>query len=513
MARAFSAALATLALLLAGCGHDRVQVGSKDFTESYVLAEVAVESLERRGLAALHRPGMGGTIILWQALRSGAIHAYPDYTGTISEQILDAPRGLSLEEIRAGLEGHGIGMTDPLGFENTYALVMRREDAEARGIRTLSHLRDHPDLRVGLTHEFMERRDGWRPLSAHYGLEFSQVRGLDHSLAYSALARGELDLMDAYSTDAKLAELDLVTLEDDHGFFPGYEAVFLYRLDAPPQAVEVLDDLSGTLDQEEMIRLNSAAESLGDYGNAALLHFQEEAPAGAGATVVLSRILGWTLRHLQLVLISLILAILVGIPLGIRASRQDLFSQILLGTVGVIYTIPSLALLAVLVAVPFLGIGTRTAIVALFLYSLLPIVRNTAAGLGAIPGEIRESAMALGLEPGAQLRRIYLPMALPTILAGIKTSAVINVATATLAALIGVGGLGEPILSGINLNDGGIILQGAVPAALLALAVQFVFDGLESALVSPGLRAKGKDRQAPGRQEAASSSEARPAGT
>jgi osmoprotectant transport system permease protein len=203
------------------------------------------------------------------------------------------------------------------------------------------------------------------------------------------------------------------------------------------------------------------------------------------------RIAGWTLRHLQLVTISLALAILAGIPLGIRGSKPGWFSRLLLGTVGVVYTIPSLALLAVLVAVPFLGIGTRTAIVALFLYSLLPIVRNTASGLASIPLEIRESARALGLEPRARLWRIYLPMASPTILAGIKTSAVINIATATLAALIGVGGLGEPILSGINLNDGGIILQGAIPAALLAIAVQALFDFLEGRLVPRGLRLGG----------------------
>lgn len=480
--------LVGLAVLAPGCTPDQILIGSKDFTESYVLAEVAVRAMERNDLSALHRPGMGGTIILWQALRSGAIQAYPDYTGTISEQILDAPRGLSMVGLRRGLGQSGVGMTEPLGFENTYALVMRREEALARGVRTISDLREHPDLRVGLTHEFMERRDGWRPLISHYEISMENVRGLDHALAYPALARGDLDVVDAYSTDAKLAELDLVTLTDDRNFFPDYQAVFLYRLDLASEALDALEDLAGTLDQAEMIRLNAAAEALGDYGRAADLHFGDDTGGEEGWGEMLMRILGWTLRHLQLVIISLFLAILAGVPLGIRSARQDLFSRFLLGAVGVIYTIPSLALLAVLVAVPFLGIGTRTAIIALFLYSLLPIVRNTAAGLRSIPPELRESAMALGLEPRAQLVRIYLPMALPTILAGIKTSAVINVATATLAALIGVGGLGEPILSGINLNDGGIILQGAVPAALLALGVQALFDGLEARLVSPGLR-------------------------
>jgi osmoprotectant transport system permease protein len=145
-------------------------------------------------------------------------------------------------------------------------------------------------------------------------------------------------------------------------------------------------------------------------------------------------------------------------------------------------------LLALLVPLPFFGISARTAIAALFLYGLLPIVRNTATGLQDIPRSLRESAIALGLEPGARLRKIFLPIASRSILGGIKTSAVINVGTATLAALIGAGGLGEPILSGLNLNDHVTILQGAIPAAVLALLVQGLFDLLDRVLIPKGLR-------------------------
>jgi osmoprotectant transport system permease protein len=465
-----------------------VRVGSKAFTESYVLAEIAVRALESQGIDAAHRPGMGGTIILWQALRSGGIDAYPDYTGTISEQILRGSRPLTTAEMREALADHGVAMTDPLGFDNTYALVMPRARAQRLGIRKISDLAAHPDLQVGLTHEFVERRDGWRPLAARYGLEIQNVRGLEHAIAYPALVRGELDLMDAYSTDAKLAELDLVALDDDLDFFPRYEAVFLYRLDLDPAAASALESLAGTLDEARMIRLNAAAEQTNDYAAAADLYFGTDSRSETRAATIARRIAGWTLRHLQLVAVSLGLAILIGVPLGIRAARPGALSQFVLGAVGVIYTIPSLALLAMLAAVPLLGISGRTAIVALFLYSLLPIVRNTAAGLRAIPPELRESAAALGLEPRAQLRRVLLPLAMPTILAGIKTSAVINIATATLAALIGVGGLGEPILSGLNLNDPSLILQGAVPAGLLALLVQLGFDRVERWLVPRGLR-------------------------
>jgi osmoprotectant transport system permease protein len=431
---------------------------------------------------------MGGTIILWKALRSGGIDAYPDYTGTISEQILESTEHFTSADIREALAEIGVAMTASLGFENSYALVMPRAKAQRLGIRKISDLVAHPDLVVGLTHEFVERRDGWRPLAARYGLEMRQVKGLEHAIAYPALLRGELDLIDAYTTDAKLAELDLFALDDDLGFFPSYEAVFLYRRDLDPVAREVLESLAGTLDEARMIRLNAAAEEAKDYAAAASLYFGRDSSSEAQSGTVVRRIAGWALRHVQLVVVSLGIAILIGVPLGIRAARPGTLSQLVLGAVGVIYTIPSLALLAMLAAVPLLGISGRTAIFALFLYSLLPIVRNTAAGLRTIPPELRESAAALGLEPRAQLRMVLLPLAMPTILAGIKTSAVINIATATLAALIGVGGLGEPILSGLNLNDPSLILQGAVPAALLALLVQLGFDRVERWLVPRGLR-------------------------
>ena len=142
---------------------------------------------------------------------------------------------------------------------------------------------------------------------------------------------------------------------------------------------------------------------------------------------MLREVAGWTLRHLELVGISLLLAILIGVPLGIVAGKPGPVSQAILAVTGMIQTIPSLALLALLVSVPLLGIQTQTAILALFLYSLLPIVRNTATGLQDIPISMRESAIALGLEPMAQLRKVYLPMASRTVLAGIKTSAIINV--------------------------------------------------------------------------------------
>jgi osmoprotectant transport system permease protein len=464
-----------------------VIVGSKKFTESYVLAEIAKSAMNDAGIPVEHRQGMGGTIILWEALRTGAITCYPDYTGTIAEEILKQPELRSEESIRNALASFGVGMTADLGFNNTYALVMRRAVAERAGVRSINDLPKRPELRFGLTHEFLDRRDGWNPLAQRYGLSSANLRGIDHALGYGALVRGDIDVKDAYSTDAKIAQNDLVVLADDLGFFPQYKAVFLYRLEMPTAAIAALRRLEGTINDRRMTELNAEAERTKDYGRAAALYFGKRSNRSEAETLPhkLSR---WIARHLELAGISLLLAVLVGVPLGIVASRGGATGHAIIAFASTVQTIPSLALLALLIPLPFFGISPRTAIAALFLYGLLPIVRNTATGLQSIAPSIRESAVALGLDARARLFQIDLPIASRTILAGIKTSAVINIGTATLAALIGAGGLGEPILSGLNLNDNRTILQGAIPAALLALVVQWLFDLLDRILIPRGLR-------------------------
>ncbi len=469
---------------------DPVLIGSKKFTESYVLAEIAKRVIGKTGTPVEHRQGMGGTIIVWQALRSDQISAYPEYTGTLAEEILKVPPSTSPNELREQLAKSGVGMTDELGFNNTYALVMRRDIAAQKKIRTIADVRDHPELKIGLTHEFMDRRDGWKPLMEAYGLTGQNVVGIDHGLGYEALRNGSIDLKDAYSTDAKIAENNLVVLADDLQFFPRYRAVFLYRLTLEPNVIASLRSLEGTIDEKRMTELNAAAERLKNYARAADMYFggPDGTTNGSGEEKFAHRLWRWTSRHLELAGVSLLLAILVGVPLGIAASRGGTLGQVILGFTSAVQTIPSLALLALLVPIPFFGISPRTAIAALFLYGLLPIVRNTASGLQDIAKPVRESAVALGLEPSARLWKIFLPIASRSILGGIKTSAVINIGTATLAALIGAGGLGEPILSGLNLNDHATILQGAIPAAALALLVQWSFDLLDRLLIPKGLR-------------------------
>lgn len=478
-----------LSLLLAAFANAQsVSVGSKKFTESYVLGEIAKRSLTEAGLTVEHKQGMGATAIVWNALTGGSIQAYPEYTGTVSEELLKRP-GISEDQMRDELKKLGLGMSKELGFNNTYGLVVRREFSAKNGITKISDLAQHPEYRCGITHELLGRADGWKGLTAKYGLKFEDVKGVDHTLGYAALFAGQTDVKDCYTTDAEIKKYDLVVLKDDLGYFPKYLAVFLYRLDAPAKLGETLNRLGGTIDETKMIALNDEANRTKDYALAAARYFdpagKSTASAASDPNAQLPRLL---VEHLRLVGASLLLAILIGLPLGIAASRGGALGGTILGVVGVIQTIPSLALLALLVALPIFGISWQTAVVALFLYSLLPIVRNTAAGIAGIPAPLCESAAALGLEPVARLQKVYLPMAMPTILAGIKTSAVINVGTATLAALIGQGGLGEPIVSGLALNDSATILRGAIPAAVLAVLVQGGFDLLERAVVPRGLR-------------------------
>ena len=340
--------ISLLLSIAASASADPIIIGSKRFTESYVLAEIAKGSLENAGIKADHRQGMGGTIILWEALRSGDIDVYPEYTGTIAEEMLKQPKA-SVAQVRSALAAQGIDMTDDLGFNNTYALVMRRDQADQLGIKNVSDLRAHPELKFGLTHEFLERRDGWRPLSERYQLAPAQVLGIDHTLGYSALAKREIDVKDSYSTDAKIGDYGLVTLVDDLTFFPQYKAVFLYRKTLPPEAAHALNDLSNSIDEARMIRLNSEAERTKNYAAAAQQFFgTTERTSPFVSETLRSKLLRWITRHLELAGISLLLAIAIGLPLGIIASRGGSIGHAILGITGMIQTIPSLALLALL---------------------------------------------------------------------------------------------------------------------------------------------------------------------
>jgi osmoprotectant transport system permease protein len=493
-------ALIVSAALLASpfaLAQETLNVASKRFTESYILGEIVTQTARAAGeTRVVHKPGLGNTGILFAALQSGGIAAYPEYTGTIARELLKA-QDSKLAEINRKLAPLGLAAGISFGFANNYALAMPDTKARELGIATISDLARYPSLKLGLSQEFLQRNDGWPLLKAQYQLPFAAPRAIDHGLAYEALAAGEIDVMDIYSTDAKIAKYKLRVLRDDRGVFPSYDAVLLYRADLPerwPRTWAALQRLEGTISSAQMIEMNAAAElEARAFAQIAEDFLNQRSPRTANPERRFMNVLfgadflRLTREHLALVLISLAGAIAVAVPLAVVAARVPAAAQPILSVVSVIQTVPSLALLAFLI--PLLNqIGTLPALVALFLYSLLPIVRNTHSGLTSIPASMQESARALGLPPFARLRLIELPLAAPAIVAGIKTSAVISVGTATIAAFIGAGGYGERIVAGLAVNDNAVLLAGAIPAAALALLIEGGFTLLDRWLIPAGLR-------------------------
>ncbi len=487
--------------LLAGCSgpvNKPVVIGDKKFTESIILAEMGVQLARSSGVKA-RREDLGGTPAVWLALTQGDIDAYVEYTGTITREIFPTEP----PDLAAALAAHGVRMSKPLGFRNNYALGMRKDVAAAKSITKISDLArpDLADLRCGFIPEFVDRADGWPGLKKRYALPQGNVQTMVHTLAYRAVAERAIDVTEVYTTDGEIAQYDLLVLEDDGHFFPAYEAVWLYRADLEerhPAVVEQLRRLEGHIAEVEMRRMNSRAQ--GDQKEDERKIASEFLSYALGVTpptaaestddTLAGRVLQTTYEHLQLVVPSLFAATLVAVPLGVVAARRPTLGKVVLATTGVLQTIPSLALLLFMIPVMMAligkGIGAPPAIAALFLYSLLPIVRNTHTGLTGIPASLRESAVALGLPPWAALWRVELPLAAPTILAGIRTAAVINVGTATLGGFMWAGGSGRPILRGIDKFDLPLMLEGAIPAALLALAIETLFGLVERVVTRRG---------------------------
>ncbi|HSW27600.1 MAG TPA: glycine betaine ABC transporter substrate-binding protein [Burkholderiaceae bacterium] len=463
-------------------------VGSKRFTESYILGEVIAQTAAPHAKAE-HRQGLGNTAVVLEALKAGAIDIYPEYSGTIDAEILKHPQPTDLATMRRDLAPLGLGVGVPLGFQNTYALAMTAAQASQLGIKTIGDLARHPQLVVAVSHEFLGRADGWPGLAARYGLP-QKPSGIDHGISYEALAAGRIAVTDIYSTDAKIASLGLTVLEDDKQYFPRYDAVLLYRLDVParfPAAWRALQGLEGRIDAKRMIEMNGDAELRSRAFADIARSFVTPSAASGGRTSWWQRLFGddlWRLtrEHLTLVAVSVIAAVLIGVPLGTAAAAWPRVEQPVMAVVGVLQTVPSLALFAMLI--PLLGrIGTVPALVALSLYALLPVVRNVATGLQQVPVGVRDAARALGLTPWQRWWLVELPLAMPVVVAGVKTAAVITVGTATIAAFIGAGGYGERIATGLALNDNATLLAGALPAAVLALVTQGVFEWIERRLL------------------------------
>jgi osmoprotectant transport system permease protein len=470
---------------------DRIVVGSKAFTEGYVLGEIAAQTVESATRVPVTRKlGMGSTGIVFEALKSGAIDVYSDYTGTLTEAILKRPDLKSVDEIQRALLGMGLVMSGPLGFDDTYALAVKESFAQENDLNSISDLSKlEGRIRAAFSYEFMDRQDGFQGMVAAYKLHLApqRINRMEHSLTFQAIDDGAVDLIDLYSTDAKIEKSKLRVLKDDRGYFPVYQAVWVARsafTEQHPRAWAALLSLQGAISEQAMIGMNAQADIQHvSFAKIAAQFLGAEAPRSQSLK---SNILQRTREHLWLVGIALVFSVLFGIPLGLIAVRFHAAGQGILIASALIQTVPSLALLCFLI--PLFGVGMRPALAALCMYSLLPVVLNTFTGIRGVDPKHVENARAFGMTRSQVLLRIVLPLASPTILAGIKTATIVSIGTATLAALVGAGGYGAPIVSGLSLNDVPTILTGAIPAALMALIAYGLFELIGRVLIPAGLR-------------------------
>ena len=509
--RSFVAVL--LAVLLGGISAQAtpIRVGSKSDTEGSILAELIAQLLERTGEAPVERRGnLGGTMIAMAALDAQSVDVMPEYSGTLAHFVLHQPNLSDFATIARETTARGYVVSPPLGFDNTYALGMREERARALGIRRISDVARFPALRAGFSPEFYSGEFGWPGVRRAYGFDLINVRSLAHGIAYDALTSGAVDVIDLYTTDAQISALRLVTLDDERGVLSHYYGLVIARRGFErdhPRSWAAIQSLGGRLTQARMIELNRQSElahrPFRDIARDALPMLGFGAPREGGATNarqpaaattaqrfadVRRRLWPLTLEHLWLVFTSLFASVLLGLPLGVAASRSPLLGHLVLSAAGVVQTIPSVALLCFLI--PVMGIGTMPAIVALVLYGLFPIVRGAVTGLASVDKHLLDVAHVLGMTPRQRLLQVELPLASVAILNGIKVTAVTNVGTATLAALIGGGGYGTLIVTGLGINDQAMVLAGAVPSALLAFVFHAGFEVLDRVFVPQGLRTR-----------------------
>jgi osmoprotectant transport system permease protein len=485
----------------AAVDRDCIRVASKPFTESYVLSEIVAQLIEETGETAAERKfGLGGPTLVVDALKSGDIDVDVNYTGALSHEFVKHNPNATIAELRAALGPFGITLGESLGFNNTYAIAVRSETASRMQLAKISDLRGHPELRGAFTPDFLNFEDGFYRLQEVYGIKLGSVKPMQHSLAYEALRSRQIDLTDAYTTDGTLSQFDLTLLEDDQNYFPKYYGVIAIRTQSAtrfPRTWAALRQLEGKFSDKEMTRLNAIVDKerrpIEEVARSFLLEHalvRKDPKAGAGGAAFKLQIDEglWvsTYEHFSLVMLALILSCVVGIPLGIVAYQYRRLGHLLVAATGLLQTIPSLALLCFLI--PFLGIGAMPTICTLFIYGLLPIVQSTSAGLFALDPKLVETAKILGLSRLQRLRLIEVPLASINIMAGVKTTAVINVATATIAALIGAGGYGRYITSGLAMNDNAMILKGAIPTAVMAVAFHGLCEGLSRIIVPRGLR-------------------------
>jgi osmoprotectant transport system permease protein len=488
---------------------ETIVIGSKNFSEQFILGEILAQTIEAKTKLKVERKfNLGGTQMVVSALRSKSIDIYPEYTGTSLLTLLKEPISTNPEatynKVQALLgKRFGFVQGEPFGFQNVYAVAVRRSDPRMDSIQTntdFAKLTAQENLSMAIVHEFLDRPDGFQHFKEVYNLSMaqSQIIGMDPGLMYTAIHTGQVDSIMAYSTDGRIQAFNLKLLEDDQRAFPPYEAVPLTRVDVlkkHPELKKVFSNLSHLISDDEMIKMNYEVDYEGYLPRNVARNFliqkgiiqgklnHQRKPEHNFFKVLWNKreyVVKLLMQHLMLTTTALALALIISLPLGIILTRARYLDGPVFAFINLLQTIPSLALLGFLI--PVMGIGFKPAIMALLLYALLPLVRNTYIGIREVDPSLIEACRGMGLTDLQILKKVELPLALPTIMAGVRTSMVILVGTATLVALIGAGGLGDPIFRGISSVNTNTILLGAVPAAALAITLDQLLHFIESRL-------------------------------
>ncbi len=472
---------------------NKINIGSKKFTESIILADILkVYTINNYPNTQVeHKKQLGSTRILWNALINGQIDVYPEYTGTLEQELI--PKNYKTkEEISDYLNSMNIGIGYYLGFNNTYAIGVTKDFAKKFDVYSISDLKKIKKVKYAFTEEFLNRSDGWSELTKHYGILSEKLKSIDHDIAYRALINGDVDAIDLYSTDAEIKYYNLITLKDDLNFFKKYEAIYLYNKHNTI-VTKVMKDLNFKISEGAMIQMNFDVKfQHSDEIDTAYKFLNLKKQSKAINNSYFSDMLRYSYEHLWIVSIALIFGIPLGVFLGVASHYFSILRLPIVYSVSFFQTIPSIAFLVLLIGplnlVGLNSIGNTPAIITLFFYSLMPTTTTTINALGSIPKNYTDIAEILNLSFLKKLFRVKFPLSSLEILNSLKNTIIATLGSATLGALVGAGGLGQPILSGIRLDNYSLILMGVLPAIVMIITTHFLFKIFENIFVSKGLK-------------------------
>lgn len=479
-----------------------VTIGGKVFTEQSILVDLLAQLLEDHQIAVIKKKNLGGTLVAFEALKKNDLDIYVEYSGTSYHSIFKQKDILSQEEtfnfLKKEFSKNNIYSFPSLGFSNSYALVSKINNP----YNQISDLKiDSKKYSIAFEHELLTRPDGFPEFSKTYDLEFKKVSSMNVGLMYQAVHQGQVDFGIGYTTDGRNKAFEMKIIKDDLRFFPQYFASILVHekaLKAYPELKKILSGLNNKISAEEMTEMNYLVDVKKMSPLKVTRNFLQKKKLikssennldimSENYLIKNSALLFSKLKeHLYICIYALLFTFFFGFIFGIAAYWNQRIKQFVFILVNIFQTVPSLALFGFLI--PFLGIGFKPSLIALVMYALLPLVHNVYTGLSEVDKDIIQSFKAIGMNRWQILTKIQIPMALPTLSAGLRTSTVIIIGTATIAAFIGAGGLGELIFQGISSMDHRLILLGAIPAALLALIADFLIYSLCRFLTSQGIK-------------------------